>query len=273
MALVSKAGEASAACARARPSAVASIGPMARMASSSRSTFDNRWPGESLKLGSASSWSDSSASSCRFIRIHSSGFAVKIEPLSFPSSTRGKRGSNASAGAPMLAAAVPQSWPMPRRVARRNGAARRNDAASTAHESGLAIIAASVCQPLLYVCSYDRCDLVDDSRATVAASSRSLAAFNVHTAVLLSRANSPTSLCSRVATARSQPGVASLSELCELTRKQSCAARRSSTRSFCLPHLGRFLLLFCRRREIRVSPGRPISSAVCRYAIEQLHIT
>ena len=115
----------------------------------------------------------------------------------------------------------------------------------------------SGCQPLLYVCSYDRCDLVDYSRATVVASSRSLAAFNVHTAVLLSRANAPTSLCSRVATARSQPGVASLSELCELTRKQSCAARRSSTSSFCQPHLGRFLLLFCRRREYEAPRAAP----------------
>ena len=245
---------------------------MARMASSSLNTFDKRWPGESRKFGSASSCSDSSASNCLFIRIHSSGFAVKIEPLSFPSSTRGKRGSSASAGAATLVKAAQSCWPMPRRVFTWSGAAHRSDAASTAHESGLAIIAASVCQPLLYVCSYDRCDLVDDSRATVAASSRSLAAFNVHTAVLLSRANSPTSLCSRVATARSQPGVASLSELCELTRKQSCAARRSSASSFCQPHLGRFLLLFCRRRDTRGRPGGPISLPVWRYAIGQIHI-
>ena len=106
MALVSKAGEAKAAAAKERPSAVPSIGPMARMASSSRSTFDNRWPGESLRFGSANSCNDSSASNCRFILIHSSGFAVKIEPLSFPSSTRGKRGSNASAGAAMLVKAA-----------------------------------------------------------------------------------------------------------------------------------------------------------------------
>ena len=187
--------------------------------------------------------------------------------------TRGNAGSSASAGAATLVKAVQSCWPMPRRVLTWSGAARRNDAASTAHESGLAIIAASVCQPLLYACSYDRCDLVDDSRATVAASSRSLAAFNVHTAVLLSRANSPTSLCSRVATARSQPGVASLSELCELTREQSCAARRSSASSFCQPHLGRFLLLFCRRREYEGRPGGPSSSYVCRYASEQIHLT
>ena len=217
MALVSKDGEAKAAAANERPSAVASIGPIARMASSSLNTFDNRWPGESRKFGSASSWSDSSASNCLFIRIHSSGFAVKIEPLSLPSSTRGKRGSSASAGAAMLVKAAPQSWPRLRRVVIRSGVACRSDAASTAHESGLAILAASVCQPLLYVCSYDRCDLVDDSRATVAASSRSLAAFNVHTAVLLSRANSPTSLCSRVATARSHSDIASLSRLPKLT--------------------------------------------------------
>ena len=244
MALVSKDGEAKAAAANERPSAVASIGPIARMASSSLNTFDNRWPGESRKFGSASSWSDSSASNCLFIRIHSSGFAVKIEPLSLPSSTRGNAGSSASAGAATLVKAVQSCWPMPRRVFTWSGAAHRSDAASTAHESGLAIIAASVCQPLLYVCSYDRCDLVDDSRAAFAASGRSLAAFNVHTAVLLSRANSPNSRCSQVATARSQPGFASLSELCELTRKQNCAARRSSTSSFCQPHLGRFLLLF-----------------------------
>ena len=64
----------------------------------------------------------------------------RVSRYGLTSSTRGKRGSSASAGAAMLVKAAPQSWPRLRRVVIRSGVACRSDAASTAHESGLTML-------------------------------------------------------------------------------------------------------------------------------------